>query len=60
MIGLTWSETKNPVTSSAGWLAHHPTTPTDLPDALATFQIAGTARDLPEIGTFCPVPGSTS
>ena len=30
------------------------------PAAEATFQIAGTARERPEIGTFCPVAGSTS
>ncbi len=59
-IGLARSDTKKPVTSSAGCVAHHPTTPTDTPDAEATFQIAGTARVRPEIGTFCPVAGSTS
>ncbi len=59
-IGLARSETKNPFTSSAGCVAHQPTTPTDSPDADATFQIAGTARERPEIGTFWPVAGSTS
>ncbi len=59
-IGLAWSVTKNPLTSSAGCVAHHPTTPTFLPAAEATFQTAGTAREFPEIGTFRPVFGSTS
>ncbi len=58
-IGLAWSVTKNPFTSSAGCVAHHPTTPTERPSADATFQTAGTARDSPEIGTFWPVFGST-
>ncbi len=58
-IGLAWSETKKPLTSSAGCVAHQPTTPTVSPEADATFQIAGTAREFPEIGTFWPVTGST-
>src|SRR5437764_1183410 len=51
---------KTPLTSSAGLVAHHPTTPTDLPAADAVFQIAGTVRENPEIGIRCPVFGSTS
>ena len=59
-IGLAWSETKKPLTSSAGCVAHQPTTPTFCPAAEARFQTAGTARESPEIGTFAPVFGSTS
>ncbi len=59
-IGLAWSVTKNPWTSSAGCVAHQPTTPTERPEEDATFQTAGTARDSPEIGTFWPLFGSTS
>src|SRR5258706_15587454 len=51
---------KKPLTSSAGWVAHHPTTPTLRPAAEARFQTAGTAREAPEIGAFCPLFGSTS
>ena len=40
-------------------VAHHPTTPTVRPSEDATFQMAGTARDRPEIGILCPVAGST-
>ena len=59
-IGLAWSLTKKPFTSSAGCEAHHPTTPTLRPAAEATFQTAGTERELPEIGTLRPEAGSTS
>ncbi len=60
MIGYARSEMKNPETSSAGCVAHQPTTPTETPAAEATFQIAGTARERPEIGSFWPEAGSTS
>ena len=60
LIGLARSDTKKPLTSSAGWVAHQPTTPTLRPAAEATFHTAGTARELPEMGTFAPVFGSTS
>src|SRR6266542_1693070 len=59
-IGLARSETKNPLTSSAGCVAHHPTTPTFFPAADAMFHTAGTARENPEIGSFAPLLGSTS
>ncbi len=59
-MGLAWSEMKKPLTSSAGCVPHHPTTPTLLPAAEAMFHTAGTAREKPEIGTFCPLFGSTS
>jgi hypothetical protein len=58
--GLARSETKNPSTSSAGCVAHHPTTPTFFPAAEAMFHTAGTARDSPETGSFVPDFGSVS
>src|ERR1017187_5529169 len=54
------SETKKPFTFSAGHVAHQPTTPTVTPFADARFQIAGTLRDRPEIGSFARVFGSSS
>src|SRR6266536_53131 len=59
-IGLARSETKNPLTSSAGCVAHHPTTPTFFPAADAMFHTAGTARESPDTGSFAPLLGSTS
>jgi len=50
----------SPSRQDHAFVAHHPTTPTDRPAGDATFQIAGTARERPEIGIFCPVDGSTS
>src|SRR5512141_1355863 len=44
------SETKKPLTTSAGQVAHQPTTPTERPRAEATFQSAGTSRERPETG----------
>src|ERR1022692_653820 len=58
--GEARSETKKPLTFSAGHVAHQPTTPTFSPFALATFQMAGTFRDQPEIGSRARVFGSTS
>src|SRR5664280_2859012 len=58
--GEARSETKKPLTFSAGHVAHQPTTPTFSPFALATFQMAGTFRDQPEIGSRARVFGSSS
>ena len=58
--GAARSETKKPFTFSAGHVAHQPTTPTVSPFADARFQIAGTFRDRPEMGSRARVFGSSS
>ncbi len=54
------SEMKNPLTASAGHVAHQPTTPEVSPFAEATFQIAGPVRERPETGRDDPVATSNS
>ena len=47
-----------PLTASAGYVAHSPSTATRLAPYVAMFQIAGARRMLLVIGSFAPVCGS--